>query len=269
MEFRHPTRSLGLRLHLLQPLLALALQAGGPTPSPPQPVKSRPEPGGIFLLGDSTIAPRGSIKTSTEILQSCLQAAGFTTIKVHNAGVPSNTTADALKRIQEEVLVHRPRIVVMQFGINDATVDVWKKPPSTKPRVSLESYAVHFRRLVTLAQNAGADVILMTTNPLRWSPRMRELYGRAPYDPRTEQGFEGPFLLAYNDAVRSLAAELGLPLADVHAAYPDFATRRQTDVAALLTDGVHPGEAGHQLVAELLLPILVKMLGRPMPNKKD
>jgi lysophospholipase L1-like esterase len=253
------------RTLLLLPLLAQPLQAAEPVAKA---AKNVPRPGGIIMFGDSTTAPRGAVKVYAGLMQAALRESDDAP-DIHNAGVPSNTTVDALKRIQADVLAHRPRIVVMQFGINDSTVDVWKKPPATQPRVSLEAYIANCRRLISLVQDAGARVILMTTNPLRWSPRMRELYGRPPYNPEAEDGFEAPFLLRYNEAVRSLARELALPLVDVHAAYPAFAKKHQTDVAGLLPDGIHPGDLGHQLVAGLLLPVLLEQLRLHEQDKKD
>ena len=249
---------------LLLPLMLLLLPLNAAEPGSKPALKS----GGVFLFGDSTTAPRGAIKVYAGLIQAALLDSGAAP-NVHNAGVPSNTTVDALKRIHTDVLVHRPRLVVMQFGINDSAVDVWKKPPATQPRVSLEDFIANYRRLISLVQGSGARVILMTTNPLRWSPGMRELYGRPPYRPEAEDGFEAPFLLTYNEALRLLARELALPLVDVHSAYPAFAKQHQTDVAGLLPDGVHPGDAGHRLVAELLLPVLMEQLRLQGPDKKD
>jgi lysophospholipase L1-like esterase len=110
--------------------------------------------------------------------------------------------------------------------------------------------------MIASSRKAGAKVILMTTNPLRWHSKTRELYGRPPYQPDAEDGFESPTLLAYNNALRALAKELAVPLIDVHAAYPDFAAKKKTTISQLLTDGMHPGDLGHELVAELLLPAI-------------
>lgn len=40
-------------------------------------------------------------------------------IPVINAGVDGDTTADALARLQRDVLAHNPRIVIVEFGGND------------------------------------------------------------------------------------------------------------------------------------------------------
>ncbi len=216
------------------------------------PPKAMPKTGGIIMFGDSTTAPRGSIQVYATLVGTALQSIG-SSLSVHNAGIPSNTTVQARKRLQEDVLRHKPRVIVMQFGINDSAVDVWKMPPMTEPRVSLSTYIDNYRAMITEAQKQGAKVIVMTTNPLRWTSKLRELYGKPPYNADAENGFESLNLVQYNEALRKLAAELKVSLVDVHAAYPTFAAKNKTTIDAMLTDGMHPGELGHQLVAEMLV----------------
>ncbi len=71
-----------------------------------------------------------------------------------------------------------------------------------------------------------------------------------------ENGFESLYLVDYNQAVRELAIECQAPLVDVHEAYASFAKKHKTTIDAMLTDGMHPGDLGHQLVAELLVPTI-------------
>lgn len=222
-----------------------------------------PEPklGGIIMFGDSTTAFRpGAIEKVYSVrVQEALEGVG-STLSVHNAGIGGNTTRDALRRFENDVLRHQPRLIVMQFGINDAAVDVWKNPPATAPRVPLTEYIENLRTMITTAQRQKAKVILMTTNPLRWTPRMADMYGKPPYNPKAEDGFDSLHLAGYNDAVRRLATELDLPLVDVRAAYPAFAKTHDTTVSGLLLDGIHPNDLGQQLVSELLVPVVKKAL---------
>ena len=219
------------------------------------PPKAEPKPGGIVMFGDSTTAPRGSLKVYSTRVETMLQGIG-SSLGVHNAGIGGNTTRDALKRLQSDVLKYQPRIVVMQFGINDSAVDVWKKPPATASRVPLAEYLDNLRRMIAAAQQAKAKVILMTTNPLRWTSKLRELYGKPPYNPAAEDGFDSATLAGYNEALRKLATELKVPLVDVRAAYPEFAAKHQTTIEGMLLDGMHPNDLGQQLVAELLVPAI-------------
>ena len=117
-------------------------------------------------------------------------------------------------------------------------------------------YLENLRAMISAAQQQKAKVILMTTNPIRWTPKLRDMYGKPPYDAARDDGFDSPHLAAYNEALRKLAAELGLPLVDVRAAYPGFAAKHGTTIDGLLLDGMHPNDLGHQLAGELLVPAI-------------
>jgi lysophospholipase L1-like esterase len=217
------------------------------------PPKAQPKPGGIVMFGDSTTAPRGSVKVYATRVETALQSIG-SSLRCSQRGHPQQHHRPGRKRLQEDVLRHKPRVVVMQFGINDSRRGCVEKPPMTEPRVSLEGFIANYRAMITETQKQGAKVILMTTNPLRWTSKLRELYGKPPYNADAEDGFEALNLTRYNDALRKLAGELKVPLVDVHAAYPAFAAKNKTTIEAMLPDGMHPGDLGHQLVAELLHP---------------
>lgn len=216
------------------------------------PVLPPPKPGGIVMFGDSTTATRaGAVqKVYAQRVNEALQSIG-SSMGVHNAGIGGNTTTQALARLGKDVLAHKPRVVVIQFGINDSCVDVWKTPPATEPRVPLATYEANLRALIADVRKAGAKPILMTTNPIRWTPKLKDLYGKPPYRPDAVDGFEQPMLPRYNDTVRKLAAELNVPLIDVRAAYD-----KAESIDDLLLDGMHPNDRGHQLVAEMLVPVI-------------
>lgn len=246
----------GLRMKVnLADLASGEIPVFKPTPA------ADPKPGGIIMFGDSSTAFRpGAVQKVYSVrVDEALQSIG-SSLSVHNAGVGGNTTRDALKRFERDVLRHKPKVIVIQFGINDSAVDVWKKPSATAPRVPLAEYLSNLRAMITAAQQQQARVILMTTNPLRWTPKLKDMYGQPPYDANAEDGFDSLHLAAYNAALRPLAKELNVPLVDVHTAYPDFAQRHRTTVGGMLLDGMHPGDLGHQLVTELLVPAIRNVL---------
>ena len=200
----------------------------------------------IVAFGDSTTAPRGTMAVYATLLERELNRADGSAVEVVNAGKSGNTTAIARRRFEADVLMRAPAVVIVQFGINDSMVDVWKTPPANSPRVSLEDYRTNLRHFVAASRAVGAKVILMTPNPLRWTPGMVTKYGRAPYDPAVPEGFN-VVVARYAEAVRALAAELDAPLVDVARAFEDAEA-----IDALLLDGMHPNQAGHDLVARLL-----------------
>lgn len=172
-------------------------------------------------------------------------------VRVINAGVSGNTTELARKRFETDVLAHHPQIAIIQFGINDAAVDVWKTPPVTQPRVSLGRYEANLRHFVRTLQSAHAAVVLMTPNPLRWTPKLKDLYGRPPYRPDQADGFNA-LLEPYCEAVRRVAREEQVELIDVQQAFADEARQRHISVDALLSDGMHPNGFGQHVVADRL-----------------
>ncbi len=222
------------------------------------------EPPVVVMFGDSTTRARpGAVEKVYPVRIAEALEAGGEAVRIINRGVGGDHTGGARKRFARDVLAEEPALVVIQFGINDAAVDVWKTPPSTGPRVSREDYVANLRWMVEEARGRGVRVILMTPNPLRWAPVIRERYGRPPYDPGDPLGFEKPFFLGHLEAMRSLADELRVPLVDIHAAYAAHERETGETAEALLLDGIHPNDRGHALVAGRLLPVVREQLKSP------
>ena len=68
---------------------------------------------------------------------------------VVNAGVPGDTTADALARLEDDVLSRSPRMVLITLGGNDL-----------KNRVSRQTAFANLREIVLRIQAAGAMVVI-------------------------------------------------------------------------------------------------------------
>lgn len=204
----------------------------------------------VVTFGDSTTAPRGEVRIYSQILSDEIEG-----IQVINSGVPGNTTDRAKARFEKDVRAHEPDLVVIQFGINDSAVDVWKDPPATRSRVSLEDYAANLSNFVDRLIDDGATVILMTPNPIRWSDTTRKLYGKPPYDPSNEDGFS-QILKLYAEKTRELAAQRHLPLVDVDRLFEAYGSEPGHSLDELLLDGMHPNDRGHQMVADALVPLV-------------
>lgn len=211
----------------------------------------------IVTFGDSTTAPRGPLVVYSKILASELPQPGFP-VKVINSGIGGNTTSQAMARFEKDVLRHQPDLVVIQYGINDSSVDVWRTPPAKQSRVSKAKYEANLRSLIKQLRNKNIEVILMTPNSMRWNEKMKTLYGKPPYDPDDPDGFN-VFLKSYAAIVRTIAKEEKVPLIDVYAAFENYAKAEGHSAHDLLLDGVHPNTAGQKMVADLLIP-QIKMI---------
>ncbi|MCA9015854.1 MAG: hypothetical protein KDA77_11025 [Planctomycetaceae bacterium] len=214
--------------------------------------KESPKPFTIVTFGDSTTATRGPLVVYSMILEKELPQQGIP-VKVINAGIGGNNTRNAIARFEKDVLQHEPDLVVIQYGINDSAVDVWKDPPATKSRVSKDQYEANLRSLIKQLKEKQVAVILMTPNSLRWIPRIQKLYGKPPYDPDDPDGFN-LFLKSYAETVRQIAKENNVPLVDVYAAFETYAKQPGQSAHDLLLDGIHPNTKGQRMVADLLMP---------------
>jgi len=84
---------------------------------------------------------------------------------VINAGVPGNTTADALKRLEADVLTRSPRIVLITLGGNDM-----------KNGVDKETAFENLRQIVGAIQAKGALVVVGGVKLLFWDRGYGEEY---------------------------------------------------------------------------------------------
>ena len=246
-------------VHHLRLFISLALRAGACTSAFAQ--ANDPRLLTCIAFGDSTTAPREVNGVQIDVYPKLVekQLAGEGVIpRMLNKGVPGNTTVDALKRFAADVLAHQPNIVLIQFGINDSAIDVWRNPPDTKPRVPIAVYEANLRTMVQKLQDIGAEVVLMTPNPVRWTTQLRKLYGSPPYDPSDPDGWN-VLLRQYAAVVRQVADYQKAALVDVYAAFNDYGKTEGRSTEELLIDGMHPNAKGHRLIADLIM----RCLNRP------
>ena len=217
-------------------------------------------PRSIVMLGDSTTATLDSIKkVYARRVQETLNNEGIASW-VTNSGIPGDTTEGARARLKHDVLAHNPDLVVVQFGLNDAAIPVYRDPSTRTPNVTPERYEANLRYVVDELQKRKIPVVLMTTNPCWWSKNVLEYYGKPPYDTTDADGYNKVLLYRYNEIVRKIAREKNVPLVDIYAAYGSYEEKTGRPIKKILPDGVHPDDFGHEMVTEMLLPVIRKEL---------
>lgn len=238
---------------------AVACERGGEA-DPAGPAAGRPLR--IVALGDSTTeAWEGNARSVyPERLAAALAARGIPA-EVINAGASDTTSRQAVARLDRDVRRFAPDYVVVQFGINDSWIDAYAG--STEPRLTLDEYAANLESIVRTVRADGAVAILMTPNPMRWSER----YGSELRDPALGFDFDDPrginrLLDVYAERVRQIARRNRVPLVDVSAAFEAWGSvpGRSVDALLLENDGIHPNDAGHELIAGWLLETLLAEL---------
>ncbi|HEX7001659.1 MAG TPA: GDSL-type esterase/lipase family protein [Trueperaceae bacterium] len=174
-------------------------------------------------------------------------------VEVVNAGVPGDTVTEALARLDDDVIRHGPGLVLVAFGLNDAvgmrgmTGGIAGIPLFED---SLANACARARR------ECGASVVLLTPNFMATSDNPNVDVMEREYLPAMTRLQTEGVVAAYAAAVRGVAADQGVAVADVYAAWEGLAAAGR-DTNELLANGLnHPGEEGHALSAETVLAVL-------------
>ena len=211
----------------------------------------------IVAFGDSTTAVRAGVaQVYAQRLPKTLAARGIQ-VEVINAGISGNATAEARRRFRSDVLRHKPDLVIIQFGLNDSAIELLEG--ETRPRVAQAEYEQNFDYFVRTLKARDARVILMTQNPVLWTDAIKAEYAKPPYNPDDRWGFN-VLNAEYAESVRKIARAHDVPLIDVYQGYQDYDRVPGQTADALLSDGVHPNDEGHRLVADLLTEQIASML---------
>ena len=206
-----------------------------PSPQSPPPEVTTPGPevvvkttsvDTILSFGDSITNGNGNTAISYPIkLQALLQAQySSQTITVSNAGIDGELAMDGIARLAETITLNDDLVILLE-GVNDTNNDI----PTSSIINALES-------MVQISQVSGKEVILCTLTPV--FPNANGHYKADPI--KVEE---------INAQIPSIAASKGAILVDMYAAFG-------TDTS-LMSDGLHPTDAGYQLMAEVLFNAIV------------
>lgn len=173
----------------------------------------------IVFLGDS-ITDGNSYPT---LFRQALAEAGKPVPICTCAGIGGDTAKGMRARLDRDVLVHKPDYMTLSAGVNDANRNV-----------PLDDYVADVRAILDRLLREKVQAILMTPSILS--------------DKCPEQARQN--IAKFADAIRQLASEYGVPLADVNAS---LAKAKAESVETLEADGIHPNYAGHRVMARIVL----------------
>lgn len=190
----------------------------------------------IVCFGDSITGVyyhTGGLRAWPELLRDLLrQRFPNTAVRVTNAGISGNTTAAALARMQGDVLDVRPHLVAVMFGMNDLA---YGPADAARDAERKQAYCANLEQIVARSREAGAEVILMTPNPVY---------------PESAPGRPPERIAEFAGVVREVGAALGVPVVDAFAEYEHI---RRADVARwrrMMSETIHPSVPGHLTFAE-------------------
>lgn len=167
--------------------------------------------------------------------------------ELYNLGVVGATTSSVVKRLSYEIEARRfqedPYVFVMAVGLNDtqfAGEEFMATPEQYKDELDvLINGARHYSNKLLFVGLTPVDDELC--NPWLHSP--------------TAVSFKNERVLDFEEVLRKTSLSEGIPHVQV---FEKFQAEQQNQ--ELLADGLHPNEAGHQFIADLVKPELDKLL---------
>ncbi len=171
----------------------------------------------LLFTGDSLTDGSSYPDYVVHSLNAAFPEAGFT---LENSAKCGDTTRDLLRRFDDDVAAKRPDLVSICIGANDAA-----------QRLPVGEYKTNLLMLVRQTLALKAQPVLFLTSP------------RAQPDKDAD-------LQPYLQAVREIAAEFHLPLAD---AYETFRVWEFAGKTVLGADGLHHGPDGFPAMARAFL----------------
>lgn len=169
----------------------------------------------VLAFGDSLTYGKGASRESSypAVLSRKLDR------KMINAGVSGEVSALGLQRLPKVLETHQPTLVILCHGGNDFL-----------RRLDKTALKENLRRMVLLAREAGADVVLVGV------PQFGLFLSPAPL-------------------YKELATELELPYEDK--ILSDILTKR-----SLKSDQIHPNAKGYRLMAEAIANVIAQAQAR-------
>jgi lysophospholipase L1-like esterase len=158
-------------------------------------------------------------------------------VTVVNKGVSGQNTAEGLARFDGDVVALKPAWVLIFFGANDAL--------SEKKFLALAAFKSNLAAMLDKAAAAGIKPVLATVH----DSNQEKLLTRHKPSLYAADGGPNAKLARYNDAIRALAADKGVPLADFAAKSKEAGANGSW----LGPDGLHLTPEGYKLLAQTFL----------------
>ncbi len=195
----------------------------------------------IVAFGDSLT--RGIIKgvvpshlTWTFILERILNFWLDEEVIVINARVGGNTTVNALKRIDRDVIMHKPDIVLIMFGMYDCM------------KIHLEKFRRNLTKIISVLRKQNIQPILITPNPI--SKNYVKVASFKEFIIRSVK------LRKYVNVIKEVALEKDVPLIDINRLFTDNPVLRD-----FIFDGIHPDSVAQSSMANFIAKHLLDYLG--------
>lgn len=181
----------------------------------------------IVALGDSLTYGWMVVKGYLDFLEEMLNAKYPRTVfEIVNRGIPGDTAAGGLHRLNDHVLSLNPDLVFIQFALNDAF--------SGYPLAEFQNNILQI--IDKIADETSSEILLMTSSALEERERL--------------------IAEKYYGSLQSIAERKNVPIALVHDYWRKKISEGTPFNRLVQADSVHPTAEGYRLMAEAIMEVL-------------
>jgi len=160
-------------------------------------------------------------------------------VEMFNAGKSGGTTGKGVTRFERDVLVRKPDLVIVMFGMNDVL--------RGDGDAAHGEFLDNMTQIVERSLETGAEVVLCTPTAV---------YPMGTYDFSTGSYRSAQKLQEYSEIIRKLADEYQLPVADFYRIFNHIRANDPETWMLLMSEIIHPNMNGHKIMAEELASII-------------
>lgn len=204
----------------------------------------------IVCFGNSTTAKRKGVDTVyAERIHLLLRNSGINN-KIINSGAGGSHTGSvddndkikikhAMDRFDTAVLRYDPDWVSLNFGLNDSWQD---EGINGRSRIPIENYRKNLSYFIDTLKKRGTSIVLLTPNPIG------KKFEKERYQ----------LVKKYAVTTRKLAREKNISFINSWKLFYRYCRKHKQPIDVMFTDGIHPNDTGHRLIAEKITEIVEK-----------
>lgn len=147
----------------------------------------------------------------------------YAMINIINTSIGGEDSKSGAQRFKSDVLIHKPDVLFIDYALNDR-------------RLGIDSAKVEWKSMIQMALKADIKIILLTPSP----------------DQKLDLKEVDTVLDQHANQIRALSEKYEVGLADSYALFKNEVISGG-DLLSLMSQGNHPNEKGHALIAKGIL----------------
>lgn len=194
--------------------------------------KKWPENRTINLVFHGHSVPAGYFKTPIVntlesypylVLQELKAQYPYAVINVINTSIGGEDSKSGAQRFESDVLIHKPDLLFIDYALNDR-------------RLEIDSAKVAWESMIQMALVADIKIILLTPSP----------------DQKLDLKEDDTILDQHSNQIRALSEKYSIGLVESYTLFKNE-VNSGADLLSLMSQGNHPNEKGHALIAKGIL----------------